>query len=246
MCSTVPKTIMFKCIGPGDGSCPYKRSGKTVDFYGSDLFLCKNCKDLRFQSGDVTLVKTLSEASNPKTTVSAPNSNQEHHEDSQPTSELVSDRSNVNNVNPKNARDNVQLTTTNAASNRTMLLQPLLAYIMFSLQSGTSENVKNAVLGRFTDVEIIEVKDALWNFCDNNIIGVVKNRKKSVSRLESEAHVKDIITALGKLDKAEKSPLIVIDALSLGKILRSHPEELHNLSLIDGRISLRSSWIACK
>ena len=110
-----------------------------------------------------------------------------------------------------------------------MLPQPLLVYIVFSLQSGTQENIKNEVLNRFTGDEIIEAKDALWSYCGTEFIGYIKYRKNSTSCLESEANVKDIFVALNKLDKAGKSPTVVIDVLSLGKIPRSHPEELNNI-----------------
>ena len=62
--------------------------------------------------------------------------------------------------------------------------------------------------------------------CGEDIIGQLKNRKDSNLRLVSEANVTDIIEALTKLDKANKCPVILIDAFSLGSIPRSHPEEL--------------------
>ena len=43
----------------------------------------------------------------------------------------------------------------------------------------------------------------------------------------------DILSALVKLDKANKTPHIVISAYSLGSIPRSHPKELNNISLLD-------------
>ena len=48
---------MPKCIGPIDGVCPSKKTGKNVDCYGEDLWLCKKCKEIRFSSDDITLLK---------------------------------------------------------------------------------------------------------------------------------------------------------------------------------------------
>ena len=60
-------------------------------------------------------------------------------------------------------------------SKNNMLLQPILAYILFSLQSGTQENVKSAILNQFTDGEITEAKEALWKCCGTYVIGATKN-----------------------------------------------------------------------
>ena len=119
-----------------------------------------------------------------------------------------------------------------SANDTKYICQPLLAYILFSLQSGSIENIKNAALGHFTHQEIVDAKNTLWDAC-GEMIGEKLNRKDSPTRSEREAHLSDIVTALTKLDTMEKSPTIVIDALSLHKIPRSHPEELNDISLVD-------------
>ena len=85
---------------------------------------------------------------------------------------------------------------------RSTLVQPLLAYTLFSLQSSARENVAKAILGHFAPVDILTAKEALWNFCGTSIIGEWKNRKDSSSRGDNAAHVNDILDAFGKLDKA--------------------------------------------
>lgn len=52
-------------------------------------------------------------------------------------------------------------------------------------------------------------------------------------RTEQEAHICDIMAALGKLEKVNKVPVIAVEATNLGVIPRSHPEELNNISLVD-------------
>ena len=114
-----------------------------------------------------------------------------------------------------------------------VLIQPILSYILFSMQSAPADTIKQAVMGHFTEIQISEAKDMLWTFCGTQIIGDKKSRKDSNFRSVKEAHVVDIINALYKLDNANKLPLIVINALSLATIPRSHPEELNNISLCD-------------
>lgn len=121
-----------------------------------------------------------------------------------------------------------------------ILVEPLLAYITFALQSAAEANIKRAVLGRFDHEEIVEAKTKLWSWCGEDKLGEFPRRKDSSSRSEREAHLTDIIHALIKLDNEDTMPTIVIDALSLGKIPRSHPEELNNISLADRLNQLES------
>ena len=121
----------------------------------------------------------------------------------------------------------------NHDNNSEFILEPLLAYILFSLQSSTSENISKAVLGHFTPEQIFNAKEVLWGKCDVKVIGQKVRRRGSNVRSEQDANLQDIIAALMKLDKVDKLPCVVIDAGSLGIIPRSHPEELNNISLLD-------------
>jgi hypothetical protein len=124
-----------------------------------------------------------------------------------------------------------------------VIIQPVLAYIVFSLQGGTVEKVKNAVLGFFSNEQIQAAKDCLWEKGDKATIGEKQRRKDSAARTEKEANVLDIISALSKLDEKDQMPCIAIDAYSLHVIPRSHPEELCDISLVDrlNRIEKRMS-----
>ena len=42
-----------------------------------------------------------------------------------------------------------------------LIVSSLLSYLLYSLQSGTEENVQKAVLGNFTATQIIDTKDQL-------------------------------------------------------------------------------------
>lgn len=117
-------------------------------------------------------------------------------------------------------------------------LQPLLTYVIFSSHRGSQDKIRNVILGHFTTEQIVEAKDVLWAKADESIIGEKKKRIDSTGRTVKEAHTEDIITALAKLDKAEKVPLFAIDAYSLGLIPRIYPEEINNISLAERMNSL--------
>ena len=127
--------------------------------------------------------------------------------------------------------DSVKLMSQN--TDNSLIVSPLLPYMLFSLQSGTEENVQRAVLGNFTAAQIIEAKDLLWDKCEEQHIGKKCCRVGSSMRPEHEAHLQDIFLALDKLDKLQKMPTVVIPAFQLHLIPRSHPEELNNMSLLD-------------
>lgn len=114
-----------------------------------------------------------------------------------------------------------------------IIVQPLLTYIVFALQSGTAEKVKNAALGYFSNQDIQNAKDSLWDNSDTSIIGDKQRRKDSSVRTEKEANTQDIINAIVKLEERAQMPCFVIDAYSLHVIPRSHPEELCDISLAD-------------
>ena len=114
-----------------------------------------------------------------------------------------------------------------------VLIQPVIAYIVFSMQSGSLENIRNATLGFFTETDINMAKDDLWVHCGTKIIGEKKKRKETAVRSVKEANVTDIINACVQLDKSDCVPHIVISAKSLNCIPRSHLEELNNITLVD-------------
>ena len=120
-----------------------------------------------------------------------------------------------------------------AVDSSKVLMNPVLAYIVFALQSGTTENVTIAALGHFVDEQISGAKDMLWSHCGPQVIGKKSGRKGSSARSVAEAHITDIITAWAKLEAQNMQPVVALNAYSLAAIPRSHPEELNNISLVD-------------
>ena len=48
---------------------------------------------------------------------------------------------------------------------------PVLAYLVYALQSSTQENVKNTVLAHFSSEHIIDAKNSLWDISDVSVTG---------------------------------------------------------------------------
>ena len=88
------------------------------------------------------------------------------------------------------------------------VVNPLLAYMLFALQSGAAQNVRQAVIAHFLLNAVLDAKTTLGDACDNVILGDKLKRKDSQTRTEPEAHVQDILLALHKLDRMDKLPVV--------------------------------------
>lgn len=199
-----------KCEGLPNGPCPGNKSGSSVRYGQGDLWLCRQCHNARFGGGNQINVNADDSQTDPKVIMRSDNA-----------SDVI------------NTASNESLVEDHSPSQSPPIIQPVLAYIVFAMHSGTNDNVRNAVLGHFTMEQIIEAKDELWANGDSNVIGDKLRRKDSSVRSEKDAHVQDIINVLSKMDKVNKLPMIAVYAHDLHLIPRSHPEELNNVSLID-------------
>ena len=208
----------------------YKRNDNPVVFSQGDMWLCPACIDIRFgqltdqrvnrrRDSDVTERKQL-----------AVNQDEE-----MPCSQNEADDNRQSATTP-NEEDNIP---------EISVVNPLLAYMLFALQSGTAENVRQAVIAHFPLNAVLNAKTALWDACDNVILGDKLKSKDSQTKTELEAHVQHILIALHKLDRMDKLSVVLIYSRDLAVIPRSHPEELNNISLVDrlNRLEARLSGV---
>jgi hypothetical protein len=115
-----------------------------------------------------------------------------------------------------------------------VVLDPVLGYLCYGLQSGTVTNAKKAAIGHFTSGQIKKGKEKLYDKCkDQYKIGPYYNRRDSTTRSENEANIHDIVTVLQQLDRYEKPPIFAVPSGDLKYIPRSHPEELNIISFVD-------------
>ena len=112
---------------------------------------------------------------------------------------------------------------------RKMLVQPLLSYVICSLQYESEDTVKKAVLQYFTHDEIVEAKEKYWEFTEG-ILGKFPKRIDTVKRTAKEAHVSDIVHKLKTFTGNCWAPTIcIMEPDSLRKI----PEEEDEVTLTD-------------
>lgn len=126
-----------------------------------------------------------------------------------------------------------------------VILQPILAYIHYALQGGTVANVKRAVTGYYTEADIVDAKQVLFDRCDNVVIGSIKHRRDGDNRSRVDAHVEDIVTAMNMLDKGTTMPTFAIPSYQIDTIPKAHPEELNSISVIERLNKLEEKWCKC-
>lgn len=121
---------------------------------------------------------------------------------------------------------------------REIVIQPILSFILYAMQSTTIENIKRTVVNFYDLDAIIEAKNKLWAISDINIIGEICKRKHTASRTQREAHTQDILVAMQKLDKANDTPNFAVDALSLGMIPKFTSEEASEVTITEKQIRM--------
>ena len=214
---------MMKCVGTPNGPCPCNAFGASVHFRFAELDLCSPSEKVQREA--------TMKASGGKSPVG--NQPQNRNASNNRNQSSINKASQVKAKENKSAPindDNVKLMSRN--TDNSLIVSPLLSYILFSLHSGTEENVQRAVLGNFTAAQVIVAKDQLWDKCEEQHIGK-KSRCVGPSMRPEQDILQDIFLALDKLDKMQKMPTVVIPAFQLHLIPCSHPEELNNMSLLD-------------
>ena len=213
----------MRCNGLPSQDCPFSASGDDVTFCYADLDLCKHCERVRKELNGIA---PLSDLSKPYRSI------KENESSNSSDKETDTIRTRNHEAKSKGNSTNKVLTGPNISVEK-VLIEPVIAYIVFFMQSGTFDNIKNATLGAFTEAEISSAKDDLWTHCGSRIIGEKKRRKETSARTIKEANIIDIMQAISQLDKSDSLPNMAINARSLQFIPRSHPEELNNISLVD-------------
>ena len=96
-------------------------------------------------------------------------------------------------VNMRNQNDNSEL-----------MLESLLSYILFFLQSSTLENITKAVLGHYIPRSRFSTQKKYYG----ELIGQKVRKRGSNVRSEQDANLQDIIAALIKLGKVDELPCV--------------------------------------
>ena len=194
---------MPACCGVPDGPCPYNYKVRVVFFRYAELDLCAYCEQIRREINGDWISEDLIKECNV----------------------IVKQKVQGNGVKSQDAGTSLEPVTEDTTvkshlsgtlQDTHVLIEPVLSYMVYALQSGTVENVKLATVRYFATEQISEAKDSLWAHCNNDIIGKKQRINDTNSRSVSEAHISDIITAWGKLENKDSLPIVVINALSFG------------------------------
>ena len=108
----------------------------------------------------------------------------------------------------------------------------VLAYVQYGISSASPDNVLEVVCTHFTPDEIAEAKDILYDLGE---LGDPPIRNNSKARKAAEAHTRDILDKMYKLDK--KQFVFFVEAHGIARLPRFNAECL-NVVAIDQRIAM--------
>ena len=99
-----------------------------------------------------------------------------------------------------------------------VLVNTAVSSAWIAMQTNPADDVASSMAAHFTGAKIKEAKKMLWDSLGPDalkIVGSRKRRKDTTIRTGNEAHCKDIITALGKLEAVSALPVITVNALDV-------------------------------
>ena len=116
------------------------------------------------------------------------------------------------------------------------IVNGLLTFTISLVHNSTDVKITELLVKHFDGTEI---KDAKCMLCDVAKVDY-QIRQDSINRSEKVAHVRDIIERLRKLDKDNKLPLFVIDAVGLAKLPKINAEDICYVSVAEKIAQLSS------
>ena len=120
------------------------------------------------------------------------------------------------------------------------IVNGLLTFTISLVHNSTDAKITELLVKHFDGTEI---KDAKCMLCDVAKVDY-QIRQDCINRSEKVAHVRDIIEILRKLDKDNKLPLFVIDAVGLAKLPKINAEDRPISRVVIGReVDYRSRLI---
>ena len=108
------------------------------------------------------------------------------------------------------------------------IVNGLLTFVISIMHNSTDPKLVD-VIGCYCDLE--QVKDIKSLLCDASLS--FKRRQDSESRSEKMAHIRDIVDMLRKLDRDDKIPLFVVDAVGLSRLPRINDEDISYVAVTD-------------
>ena len=92
----------------------------------------------------------------------------------------------------------------------------VLTYVSYGSMAFTKQEVVRAIGVTFSETEVQDAKDVLWDRCQDNLCDK-PDRRGSVKRTVKMAHVQDIYDAVMDLSNKSKMPRCVCDAVGMAR-----------------------------
>ena len=114
------------------------------------------------------------------------------------------------------------------------VVNELLFYVSNHTKGGscTPDNIKRIVLSFYDLKPILAAKTLLWKKVKSGILRKLEKRNDTRQRSAKEANVADIVQAFQDIDKKSYDDIAFL-ASDINNIPREHPENLHDLSMLD-------------
>ncbi len=124
-----------------------------------------------------------------------------------------------------------------AGSSKSKLVDCVLLSYLPVIQhesSNSNDMIKTAVLEFYSDAEISEAKEILWNSYDEELLGKKSKRNSSGDRSIREKETDDILEALSLVDRNQNEwDCVTFCCINWRRLPRSSPEELNMISVLD-------------
>ena len=118
----------------------------------------------------------------------------------------------------------------------THIVNAILAYVVYAKTRCTRDNLVSVLDSTYTELEVSDARDVLWNAVGTDVLGECLVRKESNKRSRRHILCCDIFDAITKLDAADVTfPSFVADPEGIGRLPRYNPEELNTIAM-DQRI----------
>ena len=171
---------MPRCEGPPNDDCPFKRNGAQVSLCQGDLMLCAYCNSVRFPIGN-----------NPQGMV-----DQRVTRNSSVTVISAADASLTRNISQQNKDRN--LSQSQKKDTPEVVQNELLCFVQNKMDIITQNMLVKSIVNFYTDSEIKEAKDMLFDKYGNKVSPSLKNCQHTGNG-KSEKNVLDIYALLGRI-----------------------------------------------
>ena len=139
---------------------------------------------------------------------------------------------NTNSIPPEETIETEPVQAPETSGERKVVINELLCYASFYLNSCTADNIAKIVIGHFSEDDILTAKKVLWEEPNRPHLKKFQTRRDTVARTCAAANISDILDALSDLDKKRDIAAVCYVASNLGCMPPSSPEDINEIALL--------------